>query len=77
MLERDYKVISDLVEVRRSPLHGYGVFVKKGMTLPAQTWVAWYPGIRKKYRPDCFYEYGLRINEWVYDAGDPKFQSKR
>ena len=77
MTDREYKQVDKNVEVRPSPLHGLGVFVKAGRYVAASTWISGYPGIRKKYNREKFYEFGLRMGPVVFDASGPRFSSKQ
>lgn len=64
----EYRRIHPAIEVRRSPLHGFGVFVKEGMSIKPQTWLAWYPGKKKLNDTSKFYEYGMGVGRYVWDA---------
>ena len=65
-----FRLLHPAIEVRLSPLHGYGVFVKDNMHIKAQSWLAWYPGRRKLNDTSRFYEYGIGIGKYVWDARD-------
>ena len=52
----DYRTVCTGLEVRTSPLHGVGVFVKEGCVVQAQTWISWYPGYPKRMEKDAYYE---------------------
>ena len=47
------------VEILHSPLHGLGLFVKKGHTLQQHTVVSWYPGSYLPLDRHRTYEYGI------------------
>lgn len=66
----EFRSVHPAIEVRRSPLHGLGVFVRSGMMVKAQTWLAWYPGRRKLWDDNKFYEYGMGIGKYVWDASE-------
>ena len=49
--------------------------MKPGMIIKPQTWLAWYPGKRKLNDIDRFYEYGMGIGKYVWDASDVGFSN--
>lgn len=49
LTKEQFSTIDSRIEARRSPLHRNGVFVKRGMTIPAFTVVTYYDGIKELY----------------------------
>ena len=48
-MREQYLAVDKRIETRSSALHGSGVFVKSGMTIPAFTIVTYYAGEKKLY----------------------------
>ena len=73
-MREQYLAVDKRIETRSSALHGSGVFVKSGMTIPAFTIVTYYAGEKKLYNhlntspPPTSRVYCVRVGKFTINA---------